>query len=486
MTEVPIAERPLHRFLPIVGQDHLDGTTRLAEMLRARLAGRTVWNVNSTAAGGGVAEMLPSLLAYARGTGCDARWVVIEGDPGFFQVTKRLHHALHGSPGDGSALSDEARRTYEATALRNAPALLAAVRARDVVILHDPQTAGLAPCLLDAGALVIWRSHIGHDVQHPEVAAGWAFLEPYLRRVPAFVFTRQTYVPDACDHGKTTIITPSIDAFSAKNQDLGEAAMRAILTQAGLVAGGVAGAPEFIREDGGVGRVVRGAEVVRVDGPPAWDVPLVVQVSRWDPLKDPVGVLRGFVDLVRGGGAAHAELVLAGPDVRAVTDDPEGALVFHEVVDVWRGLPDAVRARVHLASLPMADVEENAAIVNALQRHATIVVQKSLQEGFGLTVTEAMWKQRPIVASAVGGIQDQIEHGVHGLLLDDPADRAALASALRHLLADPAYASRLGENARARVRERFLGLDHLAKYAYLIDRLDEPHQARRTAGRRRG
>jgi trehalose synthase len=166
------------------------------------------------------------------------------------------------------------------------------------------------------------------------------------------------------------------------------------------------------------------------------------------------------------------ELVLAGPNVKAVCDDPEGAEVFEDVVARWRALPHGVRNRIHLASLPTNDVQENAAIVNALQRHAHIVVQKSLQEGFGLTVTEAMWKGRAVVASAVGGIQDQIEDGVSGILLKDPTDLDALADTLRDLLCDPGRIDSLGRAARERAREHFLGLEHLLKYAALFERID--------------
>ena len=151
-----------------------------------------------------------------------------------------------------------------------------------------------------------------------------------------------------------------------------------------------------------------------------------MQISRWDPLKDHLGVMRGFADLVDGTAPAGAELILAGPNVNAVADDPEGVAVFNEILTAWRQLSHADRRRIQLVNLPMADAEENAAIVNALQRHAAVIVQKSLHEGFGLTVTEAMWKGRPIVASATGGIQDQITDGVHGLLIEDPHDLQSL------------------------------------------------------------
>jgi trehalose synthase len=158
--------------------------------------------------------------------------------------------------------------------------------------------------------------------------------------------------------------------------------------------------------------------------------------------------------------------------VKGVSDDPEGAQVFENVVERWRALPDGVRDRIHLVSLPTTDVQENAAIVNALQRHATIVVQKSLQEGFGLTVTEAMWKSRPVVASAVGGIQDQIEDGVSGILLKDPRNVDELADTLCDLLCVPERMASLGRAAHERVREHFLGLEHLLKYAALLERID--------------
>jgi trehalose synthase len=437
------------------------------------LAGRTWWNVNSTAQGGGVAEMLRVILPYVRGAGIETRWLVIEGSPEFFRVTKRVHHALHGSAGEGTPLGPDERETYEAVLRGNAAELQALVKPGDVVLLHDPQTAGLVPPLAAAGATVIWRCHVGADVANGEVGHGWAFLAPYLDDAAATVFSRDAYIPEGFDRDRTAVIAPSIDAFDPKNQELAPAAMRAILVQAGLVAGPAGdGEPTFRREDGSAGRVTREASVVRHGAAPSWETPLVVQVSRWDPLKDPAGVLRGFVAMVEETPSLDAALVLAGPDVTAVADDPEGADVFAELVALWERLPEASRARVYLANLPMADVDENAAIVNALQRHAAVVVQKSLREGFGLTVTEAMWKGRPVVASAVGGIQDQIVDGEHGLLLADPTDLAAYGAAVRRLLTNRAEAKRLGDAGHRRVREQYLGVRHLMQYVDLLERLD--------------
>ncbi|MDJ0787633.1 MAG: glycosyltransferase [Myxococcota bacterium] len=476
--EVRVGVRPLEQFSPVVPKRHMREALKTALRARNRLAKRVVWNVNSTAVGGGVAEMLPSLCAYARSIGIDTRWLVIEGNPEFFRVTKRIHHALHGSAGDGSPLDEGAREIYEATLRRNATELVEMVREGDVVLLHDPQTAGLSQPLLNAGAHVVWRCHVGIDEPNEEAQRGWEFLRPYLEPVPRFVFSRQAYVPTFCDHGKAVVIQPSIDVFSPKNQELPEKAIHTILVHTGLVDGPPPDDADhgFLRDDGSPGRVGRRAEVVRLGRPPAWETPLVVQISRWDPLKDMKGVMLGFAKLCESECPVRAELVLAGPNVKGVTDDPEGADVFEEVVATWRTLPDAIRGRIHLASLPTDDVQENAAIVNALQRHAAIVVQKSLREGFGLTVTEAMWKGRPVVASGIGGIQDQIEHGKSGLLLKDPHDLDAFEADLCELLCDAEKLERMGTAARKRAQENFLGLDHLLKYSALLKEITETEE----------
>ena len=197
------------------------------------------------------------------------------------------------------------------------------------------------------------------------------------------------------------------------------------------------------------------------------DVRVVLQVSRWDRLKDMDGVLRAFADNIEAM-PPDVHLMLVGPDVSGVTDDPEGAEVFAECQSIWADQSAGARARMHLCSLPMDDVDENARMVNALQRHASVVVQKSLVEGFGLTVTEPMWKGRPVLASRVGGIQDQIVDGECGLLLDDPRDLDSFATLLADLLADREQAGRLGEAARERVRDRYLGAQALVRYAELV------------------
>jgi len=473
LSQVDLRTYPLDRFRDVVGPETYEQAVAVLERSRELLGDRTVWHVNSTAEGGGVAEMLRSLLAYARGAGIDARWAVIEGEPEFFRITKRLHHALHGSSGDGSPLGAQAARVYGEVLGPNIEAFLEDLRPGDAVFLHDPQTAGMAPALIAHGATVIWRCHIGTEEITPEAEGGWAFLEPHVRDVPMRIFSRREYVPAVFDDGRSVVVQPSIDAFSAKNEELSDDVTRAILAQAGLVAGPGGDAPRsFTREDGTTGSVERQAVVLREGEAPAWDDPLVVQVSRWDPLKDHGGVMRGFASFVEHCDAdGHTQLVLAGPDVSGVTDDPEGAIVLEELQAEWAAFPERLRSRMHLASLPMDDIAENAAMVNALQRHASVIVQKSLREGFGLTLTEAMWKSRPVVASRVGGLQDQVRHGADGLLLDDPTDVEALGEALCRVLQDADLAAQLGVNARERVRADFLGIRHLAQYHDLLNGL---------------
>lgn len=471
MFEVQINARGIEAFVDLVGAERVEHVARLAETTRSILGSKAVWNINSTKVGGGVAEMLRSLLRYARGLGVQVRWAVIDGSPEFFRITKRLHNALHDDAGDGSPLGPHEAELYERAMDENIAAFTGLLREGDVVICHDPQSAGLVPHLQKRGVAVVWRCHIGHEKRGTEVDRGWAFLRKYLEDVPLAVFSRAAYAPEWLPHKRTVVLPPNIDPFSAKNQAMPEQNVRAILGRVGLIDNAGSGEPIFVREDGSVGRVDRQAEVVRMGRPPTWETPLVVQVSRWDRMKDPIGVLEGFGRVVEAEGSRGAHLVLAGPNVRAVADDPEGPAVLDEVEQAWRAMPDGLRDKTHLAQLPMQDVQENAAIVNALQRHAAIIVQKSVREGFGLTVTEAMWKHRPVIASAVGGIQDQIRDEIDGLLIHDPTNLGELALALERVLADDALAARLGEAAYDRVRYEYLTISSLVHWAELIQLL---------------
>jgi trehalose synthase len=210
------------------------------------------------------------------------------------------------------------------------------------------------------------------------------------------------------------------------------------------------------------------------EGRPGPADPLVVQVSRWDRLKDMAGVMRGFAEYVAPGGGGY--LLLVGPAVAEVSDDPEGAAVFADCLRQWHGLPAAARARILLVTLPLDDVDENAAMVNALQRHATVIAQKSLAEGFGLTVAEGMWKARPVVGSAVGGIIDQIAYGT-GILLPDPRDLKAFGVAVRELLDDPDESGRMGLAAQRYIADHYVGDLHLLRYANLFDAMMSPSAA---------
>jgi trehalose synthase len=468
LNEVQVAAESIERFAPLLDAEAMQRLRAAAAASREALAGRSVWNVNSTATGGGVAEMLQVLLAYGRGVGVDTRWLVVAGEPEFFRITKRLHNQLHGSPGDGGPLGQEQQEVYRRVLAPQAEELRELVEPGDIVLLHDPQTAGLAPALEGGGAAVIWRCHIGPDTSNDYVERGQAFLRPHLEAADQFVFSRAQHVHPWIDRARVNLIPPSIDPFAPKNADLDPRQVHAVLTTIGYAAGdGGDAQPVYQRRDGSPARVVRVVDVVRGGAPPPLATPVVVQVSRWDRLKDMAGVLRGFAAAV----PAPAQLALVGPDVSGVSDDPEGADVLAECVALWDELDEEVRSRIRLICLPMEDVEENAAMVNAIQRHAAIVVQKSLAEGFGLTVTEAMWKARPVVASGIGGITDQIVDGEHGLLLDDPADLKAFGLAVTQLLDDPPVAERLGRAARDRVLERFLGNRHLLQYAEVFSRL---------------
>jgi trehalose synthase len=441
-----------------------------ASIVHARelLAGRVVWNVNSTARGGAVAEMLQSVIAYLSGAGIDTRWVVIQGGPEFFKVTKRVHNQIQGFEGDGGELGEREHEDYVRGLAPAALELATIVRPGDIVLLHDPQTAGLVPELKDRNVTIVWRCHVGVDTPNERAENAWRFLMRYLPGADSYVFSRATYVWKDVPRERIAIIPPSIDPFSPKNNMMTRARAAAILISSGLVSGFAAATPYYVRPSGTMGLVSRRAEVIQL-GPPIPATRLVAQVSRWDRLKDPIGVMEGFANYVPTSVAAH--LVLAGPEVTAVADDPEGAEVLHKTIVAWEGLPELARRRIHLACLPMQDLDENAAIVNALQRWSEVIVQKSLAEGFGLTVSEAMWKARPVVASRIGGIQDQIDHERSGILLDDPTDLQAYAGAVTHLLSEPSVARQMGDAAMRRAYDQFLTDRHLKQYLELFSRL---------------
>jgi trehalose synthase len=437
------------------------------------LAGRTVWMVNSTALGGGVAQLLRTLLPYWKGAGIDVRWVVLRSSGEFFRVTKRFHNHLQGQPGDGDVLGIEELTTLDRAALYHARALAPVLAPGDVVVLNDPQTAAMSVPLERAGATVIWSCHIGIDHDNEYSRNAWRCLRPRLTGVGRFVFSRYTSLPEWLGGAETSILTPGIDPGSTKNLPLPEGAARAILQHLGLAAGVPAVPPDYRRTDGSTATLAARPTVLDSDGAPDWSRdPVVVSLARWDRIKDPLGVLDGFLERVLAATGAH--LLLAGPDPGRVADDPEAEAVLAAVRGRWRRLPPRARARVHIACLPLSPGEEDAAMVNAIQRLAAVVVKKSLQEGFGLGVTEAMWKARPVVASAVGGHLEQVQHRHSGLLVADPADVGAFGDAIVELVHEPPLAARLGQAARERVRALFLNDRHFVRWIEVFGSTLEP------------
>jgi trehalose synthase len=468
MREVTFARRSIAQLEGLARPNDLERFRRAGTSAAEHLNGHTIWHVNSTSEGGGVAELLHQLLGYLTGFSIRCRWLVIEGDQDFFWVTKRIHNRLHGSMGDGGPLSTEERDAYVRILQREQVTLLDEARPGDVVVLHDPQTAGLVPPLVDAGMRVVWVCHVGVDTPDDVVRSAWDFLRPDIRAAHAYVFSRLAYIWKGLDRGRAAVIPPCIDPTSAKNIELARSDVDGILGSAGVVA-----APRRLRTarvelaDIGAVHVRRRASAIEEAQTPP-DVPLVVQISRWDRLKDHVGVLRGFARHVRRGLDAH--LLLVGPAAASVADDPEGAEVFAEILAAWGRLPSRQRAAVHVLSLPVDDRLENALVVNALQRQAEVVVQKSLAEGFGLTVAEAMWKERSVVGSRVGGIVDQIVDGRSGLLVD-PTDLRAFGASVSSLIGDLGFAQALGHAARQRVRARFLPPHFLGAHLELVERI---------------
>ncbi len=464
---VQVARRPLDQLVSVIGGVRYERLIEAAGAFRPRLHGHTIWNVSSTSVGGGVAEMLHVLLGYVEDLGISSRWTVIAGDAEFFMITKRLHNLLHGRPGDGPLTATDAEH-YARMLTANAAELTDQVRPGDLVLLHDPQTAGLARPLAEAGAKVAWRSHIGVDWENEATIAAWDFLRPHLATARMFIFSRREYAPAWIPRDKVAIIAPSIDPFSPKNQHLDDENTYAIAAQIGVFDGaGPAREASFTRSDGSIGLVTRTGEITGT-GRPGPDDPLVVQVSRWDRLKDMSGVLQGFAEYV--APYCDGYLLLVGPAIASVPDDPDGASVFGDCLLRWHDLPSALQDRVLLLTLPLDDADENAAMVNALQRRASVIAQKSLAEGFGLTVAEGMWKGRPVVGSAVGGIIDQIPDGT-GILLPDPTDLKSFGASVRGLLDNPDEASQIGRAAKSHVTEHYVGDVHLLRYESLLSSL---------------
>lgn len=455
-----------------------------ARQLVPSLAGRRVWMVSSTERGGGVAEMMPRLITVLRELGVAVEWAVIGSDePRFFTLTKRLHNLIHGV-GDPQIDSGD-RELYEAVSRTNAASLVPHLAPDDVLVVHDPQPMGMGAMLArERGATAIWRCHIGLDGQNAATRAAWSFLAPYTDAYRHAVFTAPEYVTGFPAH-RAAIIHPAIDPLSDKNRALSTVRQAGVLVNAGLVPG-----------DPPVLTPPYGDRVQRLAPDGSWRLaseddlgilyrPLVTQVSRWDRLKGFAPLLAAFELLKRrhrehaGVDALHrrrldlVRLVLAGPDPASIPDDPEAHGVLAELTALYLALPDELQQDVALLSLPMASAQENALIVNALQRASTVVVQNSLREGFGLTVAEAMWKRAAVLGSAACGIRQQIRAGIDGCLVREPENTEAVAEALDEMLADAPRRTVWGRNAERRVVDNFLVFSQAAHWLRLLERLVE-------------
>ena len=390
---------PIHLddYIPLIGAPEVDELRALA----AQLSGRTVQMVNSTPTGGGVAEILNRLIPLMQELGLHPRWDVLTGGRDFFEVTKAFHNALHGDPYQPRK---EHFDLFLATTEQNCRRLHFDC---DFTVIHDPQPLPLIEARAKHEGHWIWRCHIDLSHPNPEV---WSFLRPFVYRYDASLFSspsfaRQLSIPQY-------LFYPCIDPLSDKNVEIDAESQRSVLEHFGI--------------------------------DPAR--PIILQVSRFDRLKDPVGVVHAYQIVKR---YTDCQLVLAGG---SAIDDPEGEVVFEEVQRAANGDPD-----IHALNLPPWSAFE----INALQRASTVIVQKSLREGFGLTVTEGLWKKKPVVASAVGGIPAQIIHKHTGLLAHSIE---GTAYQIRFLLSNPALAQRLGEQGHEHVREHFLITSNVKRY----------------------
>ncbi len=384
----------LDSYREILGDVEIDEIRRLARPLR----GASVQHVNSTAVGGGVAEILARLVPLMREVGLSAMWDVLVGNPRFFAVTKALHNALHGAPAD---ITPGMAAAFDETTTQN----LGRVRGADFTIIHDPQPVGLVRAR--TGGHWLWRCHIDLSDADPRA---WALLRGHVEKYDAAVF----HLPDYAQvlSIPQLLIMPAIDPFSAKNEELPEEEIRKTYEKFGI-------------------------DLAR---------PVILQVSRFDRLKDPLGVVRAF-QLARAWHDCQLVLARGGADA-----DPAGERVLAEVREAAGLNPD-----IHILSLP-PDAHRD---INALQRGATVIVQKSLREGFGLVVTEAMWKGKPVIGGAVGGIRRQIVQNVTGFLVHSVE---GTAFRIRQLLTNPGLAHRLGTAAKQVVRENFLMPTYLKQW----------------------
>jgi trehalose synthase len=415
LERVPLLEKRLGDYAPIVGREVLERIEALAAPLR----GCRVLHINATAYGGGVAEVLATQVPLMRSVGIDADWQVIRGSDEFFGITKEVHNALQGAEIDWSPRK---QRVYLEHVLDNAIRLEGDW---DFIVTHDPQPAALRSFVRESplgssDAKWIWRCHI--DLTDANLGV-WEFFRPYVEMHDASLWTLKDFAPDSLSMDRVVEAWPSVDPLSVKNLDLPMPFAEELCRQYGI-------------------------DVHR---------PIVCQVSRYDPWKDPVGVMRAF-DAVRER-VTDAQLLLAGS---MATDDPEGFHVWEEVQEARAGDPDIYT----LSNLHQVGNVQ----INAFQRCADVVVQKSVREGFGLTVSEALWKGRPVVGGRAGGIVIQIRDGFDGYLVSSVEECAARVI---DLLADPVGSAAMGAQGAEHVRANFLATRELEDWLRLLTDLRE-------------
>jgi trehalose synthase len=449
---------------------------REAAKLGEALVGRTVWMVNSTARGGGVAEMLPRQISILNELGVHTRWVVVGTErKEFFDLTKRIHNLIHGEGDPKIDASD--RELYETVSKELAAELEPRLGAHDILVVHDPQPAGMGARIRERRDITaVWRCHIGLDTKCAQTEAAWRLLQPYVREYDHMVFTAPEYIPNFAT-GRVSLITPGIDPLSQKNRTLSAAHLTGVLCNSGLMREHSPVLPPSFQAR--ATRLQQNGEFGDATAPDEIGLlfrPMVSQISRWDRLKGYRPLLDAFVKLKREyhtvpglDGAARrrfelVRLVLAGPEPKAVADDPEAKGVLEELCSAWLALEPDVQKDVILLSLPMDSTKENALMVNAIQSCSSIVVQNSLREGFGLTVTEAMWKRVPVLGSPACGIRHQIRDGIDGRLHHDATDPDAIASALVHMLSHPEKRAAWGRTGQRRVHDEFLIFSQLRRW----------------------
>jgi trehalose synthase len=452
-----------------------------AASLVEQLRGRKLWMVNSTARGGGVAEMLPKLVSLLRELGLETEWLVMGTEqPGFFDLTKRLHNLVHGRGDPG--LDDEDHSLYAEVSSEVAAELKRRVGPRDILVIHDPQPLGAGALVArELGVPFVFRCHIGLDAETPETRAAWGFLRPYAEACDYAVFSAPEYIPHFLA-GRSGLIRPAIDPLSFKNRELSPHKLAGILVNAGLartlhpvVPVSFPEQATRLRPDGSFGPIDAENEI----GLPYR--PLITQISRWDRLKGFEPLLEAFVRLKRSLGASpqrrsarhhrrieQVRLVMAGPDPAAVADDPEAGEVLRDLIGAYRELSPELQSDIALVSLPMGSRRHNELMVNALQRCSSVVVQNSLREGFGLTVTEAMWKRCGVLGSRACGIRQQLRDGIDGRLISEPEDPAELAAALDQMLDDLPGTERCGRSAQRRVHDEFLVFGQVRHWLELL------------------